>query len=205
MKIQIFAEILSAYAAIITVALAISELSARSKAKKADVAIEIYANFLFIIQQLQYAVENVVRLCKECSVLTTTEQQSFAKTHYIDSSLASKAEHVETAAITCFNYTTEEGKNNSKLIIDFIGKANNLISIINTFYSTVENHTLLDEEWFNSRCTIVLNMFDELKYLEESCNSLLKKNLKTYHNSSIVYLVTLLLISLIFVAICIAL
>ena len=65
MNIQIFAEILSAYAAIITVVLAVSELSARSKAKKADAAIEIYADFLFVIQQLQYAVANVVAVFEE--------------------------------------------------------------------------------------------------------------------------------------------
>lgn len=204
MNIQIFAEILSAYAAIITVVLAVSELSARSKAKKADAAIEIYADFLFVIQQLQYAVANVKTLCEKRS-LSLEEKQAFAKAHFIDSTLTSKAEHVETASITCFNYTAEEGRNNSKHVVDFIGQANNLIATINTFYSTVEKQSSLDSEWFESRYDIIVTMFKELKCSEEKCNLILKKNLKTYKNSSIVYLVTLLLISFVFLAICVIL
>ena len=49
------AELVSAVAALITVGLAFTELLSRSKAKKAAMAMDLYAEFLFVRQQVTVA------------------------------------------------------------------------------------------------------------------------------------------------------
>ena len=89
MNVQVIAKLLSAIAAFVAVGMACIELYSRSN-KKAETAIDVYAEVLFIVQQLKYAVRSIDRLIENLGTLTVEEIKAFAKTHIIDAELISK-------------------------------------------------------------------------------------------------------------------
>lgn len=203
MNIQVIAELLSALAAFVTVGMACIELYSRSSSKKAETAIDIYAEFLFVNQQLQYAIRNIYRLLESSDTLTDGEIKAFAKTHIIDAEIISKIQKIENTSITNSNYTTEQGKVNSTHILDFIGNAINLIVNINTFYAMVMENEIIDIDNLKEKAT---RIFDEYEKLDDSLKQteiILNKNLKKLHNSSNMYLLLLFALSIVFIVLCV--
>lgn len=200
--IQAVAELLSALAAFVTIGLACIELYTRSNAKKAENAIEIYSEYLFVVQQLEYAVKNIENLEHNCKNLTTKEINAFVQNHKLDISLIHKIQKIENMSIMGYDYTKDEGQMNSQLILEFTGMTVNLINTINTFYTflteTVENHT----DWINKNAIRVYNGFEIASDTIKVTGDLLKQNLKKSHNMSNAYIVLLFTLSAIFLLIC---
>lgn len=201
-KIQVIAELLSAVAAFITVGLAIIELANRSKAKKADVAIVIYSNYLFAAQQIGYMVSNVETLAGNCKNMSVGDQKAFAKAHLIDPSLPAVLQKIENEFVSNTNYNTEEGKRNSIMILNYTGSASNLILTVNTFYTMlIENESMPPEQ--------IINYYDRIKATYAQINTtapdveeMLRKNLKTLHNHSNIYIVSLFVATVLFLLVC---
>ena len=195
MNVQVIAELLSALAAFVTVGMACIELYSRSSSKKAETAIDVYAEFLFIVQQLKYAVRSIDKLIENLGTLTVEEIKAFAKTHIIDAELISKIQKIENTSIKNINYKKEQGKVNSQQILDFIGNAINLIVIINTFYTMVIENESIEFENLKEKTTNVWNEYNKMNDSLKQTEKILNKNLKKLHNNSNIYICLLFALS----------
>lgn len=201
-NIQPIAELVSAIAAVTTVGLASIELYSRSKAKKAEMAMDIYSRYLFVAQQMEYAVENVKMLSQNAVNMSISECKAFAKTHLPDASLVTEVREIEVSSVKNSDFIHEEGKVHSQQIMDFTGKAMNLFVTINTFYTmVVENDTITTEE-IAEKAKRVLVMYEQMTEILASAGVLLHKNLRKLSNHSNIYLVALLVLAAVFLGIC---
>ena len=200
MEIVEIAEFLSAFAAFMTVCFAIVELSARSKAKKADEAIEVYANLLFVCQQIDYIVGSAESFTRKCATISEKERRSYAKTHLPNPALDALIHNIEKESICNFNYTSEEGRANSAIILEFTQSALHTLITANTFYQTITDHEQYPLSSITQNCAELKAAHTELLQITNNAQDILRKRLKKVHNSSNIYLISLGIASIFFFA-----
>ena len=205
MNMQSIAEILSALAALITMGLACVELCSRSASKKAEAAIDIYAEYLFVRQQLDYAVSNVSKLCGTTKSFTEQEVKAFAKSHMLDSSLLVSLQKIENIGIKTFNPRKEQGQDNARMLLDLTGQAMNLAASVNAFFTAVAEEPAVDHKRIGENAGKIQAEYDTLKESWDATGDVLKKNLKVSHNLSYLYIAFLLCLVCLFLGVHIAL
>lgn len=196
------AELISAFAAILTVGLAFVELSSRSKAKKADLAMDIYSDYLHIKQQLIYAVENVGSYAQNIAAYTELELSAFVQTHNIDSSVFATIQKLSKESISSFECLKDEGKRNSKLILDFCAGVTDLLLYINAFFKANSHGGPYDIEKIKKSHRYVLTTYQKLIPSIDTAGETLNKNLIKTHSRSNLYLATLFLAAVVCLLIC---
>ena len=203
MSVRDLAELLSAFAAFATVILAVMELSNRSKAKRAENAMKIYADYLFVKQQLDYAVANVSVLTREANNLSPEGRKSFANTHFVQPSLSATVQEVASEFVRNVDYNKAESKTNSRTVLDFSGSAINIILLVNTFYSMIMEETNMPADQIKRNADIVVNTYSEMIDDIEETGVLLHQNLRKLKLHSKVYIILLLILMAVFFAVCI--
>lgn len=198
--IQDIAELLSAFAAFITVGLAAIELYSRRKSNNADIAIETYSDYLFVEQQICYAVSSATRFAQDAGK-AITELVPYASTHVIDQSLRDKIYEIQKNSICCSNYNSAAGKRNASAIMECAGASLDLITMINTFYTTIAagNVTV---EWINENVSYIIDGFEVVKEKSRDVVPILNSHVKKYHNFSNFYLIGLFIAMAVFMVIC---
>lgn len=195
MSLAEIAEILSAFAAFFTVSLAVVELSSRKKIKKADVAMDMYAEFLYIIQQYNYALGNAEALSSKYARMTLTERQSFAKTHLIPKEIFAYIQTFEQSCLCNFDFTTKDAKENSTQILEFSGKIHNFLTSVNTFYQTVLEDESYSAESVKNNTEYLVKEYNAILTNSDITGNILRKNLKKTHDFSNIYLLCLIVAS----------
>lgn len=122
-----YAEIISAWAAFVTVCVAIMELYNRIRTKKAESAMKIFADYLFIEQQLNYNIASVNSLVENCRKITFDEIKVFAKQHLFDTRIIQQVEKIERDYISNTNLKKLEGRRNAKVTLRFTGESLNIM------------------------------------------------------------------------------
>ena len=196
------AELVSAFAAFLTVGLAFVELSTRSKAKKADLAMDIYSDFLHIKQQLEYAVENVRSYVHNIDRCSEAELIAFVQTHAVDPSVFSIIQKLTKESISSFDCLSAKGKDNSKLIIDFSGGVTDLLLFINAFFKANAHGGPYDIEKIQKSYQHVSSTYQKLLPGIDIAGDVLKSNLKKTHSNSKLYLTVLIITAVILLFIC---
>lgn len=204
MDIINIAELLSAYAALMTVTLAVAELASRSKTKKAEKAIEIYSDYLNIVQQLDYIIGSAGSLVKKGSGLTNVERKSYAKTHMASKDLVSLVYKVEKESIKSFG-SKSKNKEDVKNIIEISGFIANIITSTNTFYQAILDDDNISEESIRLNYQVLFDSYQEKVDLLGVASVYLSSKLKETKESSNLYLFFLAIVELIFLALCIIL
>ena len=199
------AELMSALAAILTVGLAFVELSTRSKAKKADMAMSIYSDYLHIKQQLQYAVENVGSYAKNIQRCSPAELTAFVQTHSVDSSVFTLLHTLSKESISSFECLKDEGKNNSKIVLDFCTGVTDLLLYINTFFKSNAQSAPCDIQRIEQSHQYVLSAYEKLLPNVDAAGEILNKNLIKTHSRSRLYLAVLLVAAVVFLFLCLVL
>ena len=202
MNITDVAELLSALAAFLTVALAFVELFSRSRIKKADTAIDIYADFLHLVQQLQFAQRTAATFAEKCTALSPTERISYAKTHIITPETLTLMQKFEKDCISNFDYTSDVGKTNSSAILEFTSAATSFAVSVNTYYQFILDGKDYSTELIRAHRKNVDLSYDKLNSSLETAGELLRRNLKKTHNTSTLYLIVLLSCAAVFTALC---
>ncbi len=196
------AELLSAFAAILTVGLAFIELTFRSKAKRADIAMNIYADFLYTKQQLAYAVGSVQSFARNVGRCSETVLISFCRTHAIDPSIFTTIHTLTKESITNAERLTQKEKTRSKLVLDLSGKTTDLLLYINAFFQAYAAGGPYDSADIEKSCQHVTATYEELLPQLEAAGSVLKTNLKKMHSSSNLYISVLLVAAVVLLGIC---
>ncbi|MBO5702003.1 MAG: hypothetical protein J6S71_06155 [Clostridia bacterium] len=145
MELSVIAELIGAFAALIAVALTVIELIFRNSTRKSDIAIEIYAEYLFIVQQIEYGVTNFRTLVTKFPNLNTAEINTYSKIHTIPRDFFDSIHDFEKIGICNTNYQ-KGGKDNSKLFIDFLGESSQMMNLLNSFYGIILDSDRLSQE-----------------------------------------------------------
>ena len=201
MDIINIAELLSAYAALMTVTLAVAELASRSKAKKAEIAIEIYSDYLNAIQQLEYIVGSAGSLSQKCSELSKSELKSYAKTHIVSKDLISLVHKIEKDSIKYFG-SKFKSNNEAKQIIELSGYTTNIIILVNTFYQAILDNDNISADSIRTKYQYILDSYQNKVNLLEAARIYLSSNLKKTKDSSNFYLLFLAIAEIAFLALC---
>ena len=202
MNIIEVAEFLSAYAALMTVFLAFAELSSRAKTKKADTAMSIYADYLYVAQQISYLMGSAESFSEKCGNLTAEQMKAYAKTHMAEKSLFGMIHRIENESVSGFNYQTEEGKSNSQVILSYVGQANNLLTFLNTFYQSVLDEPNPDAEFIRQTYAQLEHRYNNETLASVAAGELLKRNLKKLRNNSNAYLICLFVAGFVLLVLC---
>ena len=198
MNLAEIAEVLSAFAAFFTVSLAVVELSSRKKIKKADVAMDMYAEFLYIIQQYNYALGNAEALASKYDRMSLTERQSFARTHIIPNDIFIYIQNFEQNCLCNFDFTAKDSKEKSTQILEFSGKIHNFLTSINTFYQTVLEDESYSAESVKYNTEYLIREYNSILTNSDITGDILRKNLKKTHDFSNAYLLGLIIASAVF-------
>ncbi len=191
-----YAEIISAWVAFITFGVAVIELYYRNKAKKAENAMKIYADYLFIEQQLNYSIENIKKLINNCRKITTDEIQVFAKSHLLDTRIIKQVEKIESNFISNTNFKKAQGKHNSEKALKFTGETLNIMTNINSFYMVLVKGDILSVEWIEENGQRICADFKRMTDLIKQAGNLFQKNLKKQHNFYRFFIIVLFMMSI---------
>lgn len=202
MNLVDFAQLLSAVAACLTVILAFIELSSRSKLKRADVAMDMYADFLNITQRLNYIQNGVSAFVSNYHHLTKEERLAYAKSHLPDEELYSLIQKFERDCVSSFEAKKDGSKKDGSYIIEHSGIASNVLLMVKTIYQHELDGGIYTEEKLSDRLGRVNKYFEELNCHESVILALLFKNVKKCHNTSNIYLITLICSAIIFLLVC---
>ena len=198
MDLQLAAELISSFAALVTVVMAVMELYSRGSSKKAENAVDVYAEYLYIDQQLEYSICNIEKLIKAANSLKDEEIKAFVQTHVLGDDFLMKLQKIENISIKTFNYTKEIGKKNSKSILTYTGNAINLRASINTFFISIAGSNEVSRERIAEIAPKIIKEYADMRDTSAEAGEILKNNLKTWNKMSLAYVVLLFALSLLF-------
>lgn len=188
------AELVSAVAALITVGLAFTELVSRSRAKKAAMAMDLYAEFLFVRQQARSAIGAAKSFARNSTTATAEVLASFAKVHEVPPEVFAALERVTKEGVSCFDCFSEKGKEYSTAIMDFTGNIGSLLRQINTYLRAYSAEDTRDAAAIQQACEQLEERYAQVHAQMDTANVILKDNLKKTNRYSEWYLVILFLI-----------
>lgn len=201
MNVIEIAEYLSAFAAFLTGSLAIVELALRRRVKDAETAMESYANYLSLNQQIKYLESSARSFSEQCHTLNNKERQAYAKTHMPRPELFRLIHAVEKECIIGSNLNDVEGRKNAITVMDIGAEASNFLVTLQTFYRAILNQDDYSVESIRQRFELVLTSYQRVVPLAKNAERLLRKNLKKVHTSSNAYLLAMALSALFFLVI----
>ncbi len=198
------ADILSSFAAFVTVCLAIRELSSRSKAKRAEESIEIYADYLNLIQQTEYIVRTAGSLSEKIKDLSRDEIKAYAITHMVSDELISSVQSLQKKCIKSFG-SEKKNVSVSKEIIDLLGAISNIFVSINTFYQAIadDKNYSTDCNLIKQRYKYIIESYKKVEETIESVKEFLMERVKKTKFSSDSYFISLIIASAAFILLCI--
>ncbi len=196
-----YAEIISAWAAFVTVCIAVIELYNRIRTKKAESAMKIFADYLFIEQQLNYNIASVGSLVENCRKITFDEVQVFAKQHLFDTRIIQQVEKIESDYISNTNLKKFEGKHYAETTLKFTGEALNIMRNVNSFYMVLVKGDVLSVDWIEKNGKKICSDFEKMSELTKQAGNLFHKNLKKQYNFTKICGLILFVLSIIFIAI----
>ena len=196
-----YAEIISAWAAFVTVCVAIMELYNRIRTKKAESAMKIFADYLFIEQQLNYNIASVNSLVENCRKITFDEIQVFAKQHLFDTRIIQQVEKIERDYISNTNLKKLEGRRNAKVTLRFTGESLNIMRNVNSFYMVLVKGDGLSVDWVEENGKKICADYDKMSALTKQAGKLFHENLKEQYNFTKIFGLFLFVLSIIFIAV----
>lgn len=198
MDLQLAAELISAFAALVTVVMAVMELYSRGSSKKAENAVDVYAEYLYIAQQLEYSICNIEKLIESADSMKDEEIKAFVQTHILGDDFLVKLQKIENTSIKTFNYTKDIGRKNSKSILTYTGDAINLRASINTFFISIADSNKVSRERIAEIAPRIIKEYTDMRDTSAEAGEILKNNLKTWNKMSLAYVVLLFALSLLF-------
>ena len=194
MNVVNLAELVSAVAALITVGLAFTELLSRSKAKKAAMAMDLYAEFLFARQQTKSAMGAVKSFVNHYATATPEELSSFAQAHRVHPEVFATLEKVTKEGVSSFDCFSKQGKQYSTVIMECTGNLQSLLSQINTFLKAYGDDRVRDAVKVQAAYEQIEELHRQVCADMESATVILKENLKKTNRYSEWYLIILFFI-----------
>jgi hypothetical protein len=201
MSIIEIAEYLSAFAAFLTGSLAVVELALRRRVKDAEKAMESYADYLSVNQQIKYLESSARSFSEQCHTLDYKERQAYAKTHMPKPELFRLIRSIEKECITGGNFDNVEGRKNAMTIMEISGEASNFLVTLQTFYRVILDQDSYSVETIREKFELVSMSYQRLLPLAKNTERMLRKNLKEVHTSSNAYLLAMALSTLFFLCI----
>lgn len=204
MNFSEIAELIGAFAAFVTLGMAVVELILRNRIKKAEEAMDMYANYLIAEQQVKYVVENALSFIDKLINMTdfrkkVNDCKAYAKAHMPDTSLVSLLQTVEKEGITVFD---KKQTDQPKRVLEAIGVTTNLVTVVSTFYQTILDKS--GYEYSDLRHAREL-IEQELKSFEENNQAvkvILAGEVKTPKRSAWTYVLVFFALTVLFVLAC---
>ena len=185
------AELVSATAALITVGLAFTELVSRGKAKKAAMAMDLYAEFLFVRQQAKSAVGAANSFTNHYSAATAEELAAFAEANLVRPEVFAALEKVTKEGVSSFDCFSKQGKQYSTVVMECTGSLQSLLNQVNTFLQAYAADEERDEAKVQAAYEQIEAMHRQVHANLESAAAILKENLKKTNRYSEWYLIIL--------------
>lgn len=196
------AEFASAFAAFVTVNLAIAELVSRRRMKNAEEAIQAYANFLLAQQEIENLVGSAQSFYTKGGELSDQERRSYAKAHMPKDSLLQMLQSIAKESITAFECDKKNGKENAKIILDLTENATNVVLAVKTFYQAVIEQENSSFGSGDKVYLLILQAHEKMDCLNKRAAAVLRDNLKSVNKTSSIYVGSLILSSILFLCIC---
>ena len=188
------AELVSAVAALITVGLAFTELISRGKAKKAAMAMDLYAEFLFARQQTSSAIGAAKSFTNHYATASAEELATFAAMNRVRPEVFAALEKVTKEGISSFDCFSKQGKQYSTVIMECTGSLQSLLNQANTFLQAYAADEVRDTAKVQAAYEQIEEMHRQAYAKMESAAVILKDNLKRTNRYSEWYLIILFVI-----------
>lgn len=162
---------------------------------------KIFADYLFIEQQLNYNIASVNSLVENCRKITFDEIQVFAKQHLFDTRIIQQVEKIERDYISNTNLKKLEGRRNAKVTLKFTGESLNIMRNVNSFYMVLVKGDGLSVDWLEENVKKICADYDKMSALTKQAGKLFHENLKEQYNFMKIFGLFLFVLSIIFIAV----
>lgn len=188
------AELVSAVAALITVGLAFTELLSRSKTKKAAMAMDLYAEFLFVRQQVKTAMGVAKSFASHYGTATDEELVSFAQANKVPQEVFTALEKVTKEGVSSFDCFSKKGKQYSTVIMECTGSIQSLLRHVNAYLEAYSTDKTRNEAKVQAAYEEMVEKHHQVYANMESASLILKDNLQKTNRYSEWYLIILFIV-----------